>query len=203
MAATSTKIFVLEVMGRHAGWIAAAGALAAEHRGDAPQLVVLPEVAFNQEAFLQRVAMSVDQFGFCALVVSEGARYADGTFLADSGQRDVFGHAQLGGVAPVVAQMIERELGYKHHWAVADYLQRSARHIASATDLDHAYKLGEAAVELALQGHNAVMPIIRRLSDEPYRWDIDHVPLADVANVERTLPAEFISADGFGITDAC
>jgi ATP-dependent phosphofructokinase / diphosphate-dependent phosphofructokinase len=203
MAATPTKIFVLEVKGRHAGWIAAAGALAAQSERDAPQIVVLPEVAFDQQRFLARVKDSVDRFGYCALVVSEGAHYADGSFLADSGEKDAFEHAQLGGVAPVLARLINTQLSYKFHWAVADYLQRTARHIASATDVEQAYRLGEAAVELALDEHTAEMPIIRRLADEPYRWDISHVPLEKVANLEKTVPPEFISADGFGITPAC
>ncbi|HEB80436.1 MAG TPA: 6-phosphofructokinase, partial [Chromatiales bacterium] len=169
MSKTSTKIFVLEVMGRHTGWIAAAGGLAAEKPGDAPHLILFPEVVFDQERFLKRVKQAVKKFGYCAIVVSEGVRSADERFLAEAGTRDAFGHTQLGGVAPVIAQIIKDSLGYKYHWAVADYLQRAARHIASKTDVEQAYAVGKAAVQLALKGHNAVMPTIVRKSDKPYR----------------------------------
>lgn len=203
MAASSTKVFILEVMGRHAGWIAAAGGLAGQKAGEPPHIILFPEIRFNQEAFLEKVKSTVEQYGYCVVVVSEGIRNSEGKFLSDAGLRDAFGHAQLGGVAPVLAQLVKSELGYKYHWAVADYLQRAARHIASAVDLEHAYALGKAAVELALSGHNAVMPIIKRENDSPYRWSINHVPLADVANQEKEMPAEFISDDGMGITEAC
>ncbi len=202
MCSTSTKVFILEVMGRHAGWIAAAGGLAAERPGDPPHIILLPEVPFDRDAFLKRVEASVAEHDHCVIVVSEGAQYADGTFLADAGGKDAFGHTQLGGVAPTLARMVKDALGYKYHWAVADYLQRAARHVASATDVEQAWAVGAAAVELALEGRNAVMPIIVRESDEPYRWRIDAAPLADVANVERKMPREFISEDGFGITEA-
>jgi 6-phosphofructokinase 1 len=203
MAATSTKVFILEVMGRHAGWIAAASGLAGQHANEPPHLILFPEVPFNQTLFLQRVASCVKSEGYCVIVVSEGIRNAAGQFLSDAGLRDAFGHAQLGGVAPVIAQMIKQELNLKYHWAVADYLQRAARHIASAVDVEQAYALGKAAVELAISGHNAIMPIIIRKQDAPYRWDIGHVPLADVANQEKQLPTEFIREDGMGITEAC
>lgn len=203
MAASSTKVFIMEVMGRHAGWIAAAGGLAAEKAGDAPHLIIFPEIPFNQAAFLARVKDCVTQFGYCAIVVSEGVRNEDGKFLADAGLKDAFGHTQLGGVAPVLAQLVKRELGYKYHWAVADYLQRAARHIASKTDVEQAYALGKAAVELALAGQTAIMPIIKRESDNPYRWSIDTVPLKDVANQEKHMPRDFITLDGFGITETC
>lgn len=202
MHETSTKVFILEVMGRHAGWIAAAGGLAGERRDDAPHLILFPEVPFDPEGFLQRVADTVRRIGYCVVVASEGARHADGTFLAESGLRDAFGHAQLGGVAPRLAQLVSDELGFKHHWAVADYLQRSARHIASATDVEQAYAVGEAAVRFALAGKNAVMPVIVRERDEPYRWRIGETPLARVANRERKLPRAFISSTGYGITAA-
>ena len=202
MHETSTKVFILEVMGRHAGWIAAAGGLAGERRDDAPHLILFPEVAFDPEGFLQRVADTVRRIGYCVVVASEGARHADGTFLAESGSRDAFGHAQLGGVAPRLAKLVSDELGFKHHWAVADYLQRSARHIASATDVEQAYAVGEAAVRFALAGKNAVMPVIVRERDEPYRWHIGETPLARVANRERKLPRAFISSTGYGITAA-
>ena len=203
MAKTSTKIFVMEVMGRHAGWIAAAGGLAAENEGDAPHIILFPEVVFNERKFLARVKESVNKYGYCAIVVSEGVRNNKGRFLAEAGTRDAFGHAQLGGVAPVVAQMIQKKLGYKYHWAVADYLQRAARHIASKTDVEQAYAVGKAAVEMALAGKNSVMPAIKRTSNKPYRWKIAEARLAKVANVEKMMPKNYISKDGFHITQRC
>ena len=203
MAKTSTKIFVLEVMGRHAGWIAAAGGLAAENEGDAPHIILFPEVEFNQASFLKKVDATVKKYGYCAIVVSEGVRNPDGQFLAEAGGKDAFGHAQLGGVAPVVAEMIKSELGYKYHWAVADYLQRAARHIASKVDVDQAYAMGKEAVKLALKGKNAVMPTIVRKSDSPYKWEVGEAPLSKVANVEKMMPKNYITKDGFHITDKC
>jgi 6-phosphofructokinase len=203
MARTSTKVFVLEVMGRHAGWIAAAGGLAGRGPNEPPHVILFPEVPFDQQRFLARVKLSVEQCGYCVVVVSEGAAFADGKFLADAGTRDAFGHTQLGGVAPLVANMVREALGYKFHWAVADYLQRSARHIASRVDVEQAYAVGKAAVELAVRGVNAVMPTIVRKASRPYRWSIGHVPLEAVANQEKKLPREYIRDDGFGITDAC
>ncbi len=203
MAATSTKVFVLEVMGRHAGWIAAAAGLAAEEEGDAPHVILLPEVEFEEERFLAKVEGTVKKYGYCAVVVSEGVRGKDGKFIAETGMRDAFGHAQLGGAAPVIAGLVRNRLKLKYHWAVADYLQRSARHIASATDVSQAYAVGKAAVEFALAGKNAVMPAIIRKSDRPYRWTIGEAKLADVANKEKKLPRSYISRDGFGITPAC
>lgn len=201
MCATSTKVFVLEVMGRHAGWIAAAGALARQQLGDAPHIILLPEVPFNQRQFLRRVKATVAEKGFCVVVVSEGLRFANGKFVGESGAaKDAFGHAQLGGVAPVVANLVTSKLGYKNHWAVADYLQRAARHIASATDVEQAYALGRAAVKLAVAGKTAVMPTIVRTSDAPYRWKIGEAKLSKVANVERFMPKSFISKDGFDVT---
>lgn len=201
MALTSTKVFVLEVMGRHTGWIAAASSLAAEEEGDAPHIILLPEIQFNKEAFIKRVQTCVKRFGHCAIVVSEGLRNEDGTFFSESGIVDAFGHKQLGGVAPLIAKLIKHELGYKYHYAISDYLQRSARHIASKTDVEHAYALGKAAVEFALMGKNAVMPIIVRQPGHTYQWTIGEAPLADVANVEVNLPRDFITEDGFGITE--
>ena len=203
MCATSTKVFIMEVMGRHAGWIAAAGGLAAQKAGDSPHIILFPEMPFEEASFYQKVTESVEQFGYCSIVVSEGTRYGDGTFLADAGTKDAFGHTQLGGVAPVLAGKIKATLGYKYHWAVADYLQRAARHIASATDVDQAYAVGQKAVELAVKGENAVMPIIVRTSEEPYRWEIGQTPLKAVANVERSMPRDYITSDGFGITAKC
>jgi len=203
MCDTSTKVFILEVMGRHAGWIAAAGALAQEEEGDAPHIILFPEVAFDKEKFLARVQRTVDEKGYCVIVASEGAQYADGTFLADAGSTDAFGHKQLGGVAPTLARMIKDELGLKYHWALADYLQRAARHIASATDVAQAYAVGRAAVEMAVAGRNAIMPIIMRNASGPeYSWSVGEAPLAEVANCEKFMPREYISEDGFGVTPA-
>jgi len=203
MAKTSTKVFVMEVMGRHAGWIAAAGALAAQQDGEAPHIILLPEVPFDEAKFLAKVKATVEQYEFCAIVVSEGVRNADGQFLSEAGGQDAFGHAQLGGVAPIIANLVKAKLGYKYHWAVADYLQRAARHIASKTDVEQAYAVGKAAVEFALAGKNAMMPSIVRTSANPYQWQIDAVELAAVANVEKKLPPEYIADDGLGVTKAC
>ena len=203
MAKTSTKVFVMEVMGRHAGWIAAAGGLAQEQTGEPPHLILFPEIAFDEDDFVARVDECVANYGYCAIVVSEGLRNSDGKFVADAGTRDAFGHAQLGGVAPVIAAMLKQRLGLKYHWAVADYLQRAARHIASKTDVEQAYALGRAAVEMALAGKSAVMPTIVRTADEPYAWEIGEARLEDVANVEKMMPRDYITADGYGITAAC
>ncbi|MDF1677078.1 MAG: 6-phosphofructokinase [Legionellaceae bacterium] len=203
MAETSTKVFILEVMGRHAGWIAAASGLASEANHEPPHLILFPEVTFNPTEFISRVDSCVKKHGYCVVVVSEGVQNEEGKFLSDAGLRDAFGHAQLGGVAPVLANLVKQELGYKYHWAVADYLQRAARHIASSVDVEQAYALGKTAVELALEGQNAIMPIVVRENDAPYRWSIGHVPLSDVANQERAMPKDFIREDGMGITDAC
>jgi 6-phosphofructokinase 1 len=200
MASSSTRVFILEVMGRHAGWIAAAGGLAQRQPGDPPHVILFPEVRFDQQAFLARVRHEVETHGYCSIVVSEGVRWPDGGFLAEAGTRDAFGHAQLGGAAPVVAETVKQGLGYKYHWAVADYLQRSARHIASATDVEQAYAVGEAAVKFALQGKSGVMPVIKRVSNDPYRWKIDEARLSRVANREKKMPKSYISSDGFGIT---
>ena len=203
MCKTSTKVFVIEVMGRHAGWIAAAGGLAADKDHDIPILILFPEVEFDQKKFLAQVKQKVESHGYCTVVVSEGTKYPDGRFLAEAGVRDAFGHAQLGGAAPVVASMIKDSLGYKYHWAVADYLQRAARHIASKTDVKQAYDLGKAAVELAIKGKNSVMPAIIRISDKPYKWKIGVAELKNVANKEKFMPRDFITKDGFGITEKC
>jgi ATP-dependent phosphofructokinase / diphosphate-dependent phosphofructokinase len=202
MSRTSTKVFALEVMGRHAGWMTAACGLAAERQGDAPHVLLLPEIPFEEGRFLNKVEQALEQYGYCVIAVSEGITQPDGEFVAASGVKDAFGHTQLGGVAPVITNLISAKLGHKCHWAVADYLQRSARHIASETDVEQSYAVGRAAVEFAIAGKNAVMPAIRRISDSPYRWDIIEAPLSAVANKEKLLPAEFISADGFGITES-
>ena len=203
MCKTSTKVFILEVMGRHAGWIAAAGGLASSKDCEIPIVILFPEVTFDKAKFLAKVDGCVKKFGYCSVVVSEGVKGEDDKFLADQGLRDAFGHAQLGGVAPVVAGIIKDGLGLKYHWGVADYLQRAARHIASKSDVEQAYAMGQAAVEYAIAGHNAVMPTIDRESNSPYRWKVGMAQLADVANVEKMMPADFISEDGFGITEAC
>jgi len=203
MARTSTKVFLLEVMGRHAGWLAAAGGLAAEREGDPPHLILFPERPFRQGPFLERVQDAVRRRGYCVIVVSEGVRDEQGRFLAEADSRDSFGHKQLGGVAPRLADLVRRELGYKYHWAVADYLQRSARHIASRTDAEQAYALGRAAVELACAGENAVLPVIVRTCDDPYAWEIGKTDLERVANEERPLPDAYIARDGFGISEEC
>ena len=203
MCATSTKVFVIEVMGRHAGWIAAAGAMASTPDHEIPIVVLFPEVEFDQKKFLSSVDEKVKKFGYCSVVVSEGVHWPDGKFLAETGLKDAFGHSQLGGAAPVVANMIQDGLGYKYHWGVADYMQRAARHIASKSDVDQAYATGKAAVEYAVKGHNSVMPAIKRTSNKPYRWKIEMAPLSKVANVEKMMPASFISKDGFGITNKC
>jgi len=200
MAETSTKVFVLEVMGRHAGWLAAAAGLAGTTRDEAPHLILFPEVAFDEAGFMARVDETVKRLGWCVVAVSEGVHTADGAFLADADRVDAFGHVQLGGAGPEIAHRVSRTLGYKSHWAVPDYLQRSARHLASRTDHEHAWAVGEAAVKLALAGNNAVMPVITRTSDAPYRWKIEPAPLARIANREKTVPKNFIRADGYGIT---
>jgi len=202
MCESSTKVFVIEVMGRHAGWIAAAGGLAARKAGEPPHIILFPEIAFDEDRFLARVKETVERVGYCTVVVSEGVKNAAGQFLAEAGTRDAFGHTQLGGAAPVIAQLVKSKLGYKYHWALPDYLQRSARHLASKVDVDQAYAVGKAAVEYALAGKNAVMPVIVRTSDKPYRWKIEPAPLEKVANHEKKLPKGFITKDGYGITAA-
>jgi 6-phosphofructokinase 1 len=203
MARTSTRVFILEVMGRHAGWITAACGLAQEKEGEAPHILLFPEIPFDQERFLARVTEMVGKFGYCAIGVSEGLRRPDGKFLSESGLRDAFGHAQLGGVAPLIAQLVLEKLKQKYHWAVADYLQRSARHIASKTDVLQSYAVGKVAVELAVKGRSGVMPIIVRKSSKPYRWAIGVAELKDIANAEKMMPRDFITEDGFHITAKC
>ena len=203
MAKTSTKVFVFEVMGRHAGWITAACGLARDKAGDPPQILLFPEIPFDEEKFLAQVRQCIDKYDYCTIAVSEGLRNPNGTFVSESGLQDVFGHAQLGGVGPVIANVVQQKLGYRYHWAVADYLQRAARHIASKTDVEQAYRLGEAAVQLGLQGKNAVMPTLERVSNKPYKWRIGVAALQDVANQEKLLPRDFISEDGFSITAKC
>ena len=201
MAKTSTKVFVLEVMGRHAGWITAAVGLASDEATPIPLVLLFPEVPFDEEKFLRAVDERTRRFGYCCVGVSEGLRNAEGELMAEAGTRDAFGHAQLGGVGALIARLVKDRLDYKYHWAVADYLQRAARHLASKTDVEQAYAVGKSAVDLALAGHNAVMPAIVRVSDRPYRWKIGIAPLAEIANKEKMLPRDYISRDGYGITD--
>ncbi len=203
MSKSSTKVFIFEVMGRHAGWLAAASGLAKNKENSAPHIILLPEVPFNENKFLKRVKEVIKLEDYCVIVVSEGARYKNGEFLADAGTVDSFGHKQLGGVAPTVAEMVSKKLGLKYHWAVSDYLQRSARHISSQVDLDQAYAVGKAAVEYAAAGENSIMPIIVRKKAKPYSWEVGKIELSKVANVEKKMPKNFISKDGFGITAAC
>src|SRR3989338_8926987 len=203
MASSSTKVFILEVMGRHTGWIASAAGLASEYAGAPPHLILFPEIFFNEENFLVKVASCVKKYGYCTIVVSEGTKNKNGEFLSEAGLKDAFGHAQLGGVAPVIAQIIKTNLNLKYHWAVADYLQRSARHIASKVDVEQAYALGQAAIQFALKGKTGVMPTIIRTSNKPYRWKIGEAPLEKVANQEKHLPRKYITEDGFHITNAC
>jgi 6-phosphofructokinase 1 len=203
MCSSSTKVFVMEVMGRHAGWIAAAAGLARTHEKEGPHIILFPERHFNEATFLNKVADCVQKYGFCSIVVSEGVRNLEGQFLSETGLKDAFGHSQLGGVAPTLAALIKEKLGFKYHWAVLDYLQRSARHLASETDAEQAYAVGKAALEYALAGKNAVMPVIVRESNIPYMWGIKEANLADMANVEKKMPADYISQDGFSITQAC
>jgi 6-phosphofructokinase len=203
MAETSTKVFILEVMGRHAGWIAAAAGLASDAPEAGPHIILFPEISFDEGVFLSRVESTVAKYGHCVIAASEGIRNKAGSFLAESGGRDAFGHTQLGGVAPYIAALVKERLGLKYHWAVADYLQRSARHIASKIDVEQAYAVGKAAVEFALQGKNAIMVTIVRKSERPYRWRVGTAPLAKVANVERKMPRGFITRDGYHITTAC
>ena len=203
MAKTSTKVFVVEVMGRHAGWIAAAGGLASTDDTPIPIIILFPEIEFDQKKFIARVDSLVKKHGYCTVVVSEGVHWPDGRFLAESGLKDAFGHSQLGGAATVIANMVQSELSLKNHWAVADYLQRAARHIASKTDVNMAYAMGKAAVQFALQGHNSIMPTVDRISNKPFKWKVGMAPLSKVANVEKMMPGNFITKDGFGITKAC
>ena len=203
MARSSTKVFVLEVMGRHTGWIAAAAGLAGHHEHEAPHVILFPEVVFNEENFLKKVDYCVKNHGFCVIVCSEGIQNDKGEFLSAQNRQDAFGHAQLGGVASYLTTLVQDRLGHKHHYAIADYLQRAARHIASQVDVDQAYALGRHAVELALSGHHGVMPVIERIQDKPYQWRMNHVPLHAVANIEKAMPKHFIRADGMGITEAC
>ncbi len=202
MAETSTKVFVYEAMGRHAGWLAAAAGLAGKGADEAPHLILFPERPYDEADFLAKVQAVVDRVGYCVVAASEGIRGADGKFVADMGTVDSFGHTQLGGVSSFLAGRVKAELGLKVHWTLPDYLQRSARHLASKTDLDQAMAVGKAAVQYALKGMNATMPVIRRTSDAPYRWKIEPAPLDKIANHEKKMPAGFIRKDGYGITAA-
>lgn len=198
-----TKVFIMEVMGRNAGWIAASGGLAGSKRHEPPHIILFPEIPLDEVALIARVKDCVERYDNCVIIASEGVKWPSGKFVSDAGSKDAFGHVQLGGVAPVLSNIINHRLGYKYHYAVVDYLQRSARHIASRTDVEQAYAMGEAAVNLAVEGRNAVMPVIVRKSDKPYRWEVGVAELSKVANKEKKLPRNFISRDGFQITAAC
>ena len=200
MYESSTKVFILEVMGRHAGWIAGSSCLAQDSHPGAPHIILLPEVTFNQKKFLAKVKETVKKHGFCVIVASEGIKNSKGKFLAESDSKDAFGHSQLGGVAPRLAELINKKLQLKNHWAVADYLQRSASHLSSGVDRAHALEVGKKAVQYALKGLNGVMPIIKRKSSTPYKWEVVPAPLTKIANVEKKLPPGFISKDGLGMT---
>ena len=200
MSASSTKVFILEVMGRHAGWIAASGGLASDKEGDAPHIILFPEIPFSREKFISKVETTIKEKGYCVVVASEGTQYSDGAHISGSLQRDAFGHQQLGGVAPTLASMIKQSTGYKYHWALADYLQRSARHIASKTDVEQAYAVGKRAVELAVEGRDSIMVTIERNKGISYSWSLGEASLARVANMEKKMPRSFITKDGFNIT---
>lgn len=200
MSASSTKVFILEVMGRHAGWIAASGGLASYKEGDAPHIILFPEIPFSREKFISKVETTIKEKGYCVVVASEGTQYSDGAHISGSLQRDAFGHQQLGGVAPTLASMIKQSTGYKYHWALADYLQRSARHIASKTDVEQAYAVGKRAVELAVEGRDSIMVTIERNKGISYSWSLGEASLARVANMEKKMPRSFITKDGFNIT---
>ena len=200
MHESSTKVFILEVMGRHAGWIAGSSCLAQDSHPGAPHIILLPEVSFNQRKFLFKVKDTVKKNGFCVIVASEGIKDSTGKFIAESDSKDAFGHSQLGGVAPRLAELVNNKLKLKNHWAVADYLQRSASHLSSGVDRTQAYEVGKKAVQFAVNGQNGVMPVIKRKSSKPYRWEVVSAPLTKIANVEKKLPAGFISKDGFGMT---
>ena len=200
MHESSTKVFILEVMGRHAGWIAGSSCLAQNSHPGAPHIILLPEVSFNQRRFLSKVRDTVKKNGFCVIVASEGIKDSKGKFIAESDSKDAFGHSQLGGVAPRLAELVNSKLKLKNHWAVADYLQRSASHLSSGVDRAQAYEVGKKAVQFAVNGQNGVMPVIKRKSSNPYRWEIVSAPLTKIANVEKKLPAGFITKDGFGMT---
>ena len=200
MSASSTKVFILEVMGRHAGWIAASGGLASDEEGDAPHIILFPEIPFSREKFISKVETTIKEKGYCVVVASEGTQYSDGAHISGSLQRDAFGHQQLGGVAPTLASMIKQSTGYKYHWALADYLQRSARHIASKTDVEQAYAVGKRAVELAVEGRDSIMVTIERNKGISYSWSLGEASLARVANMEKKMPRSFITKDGFNVT---
>jgi len=201
MHRTSTKVYVMEVMGRHAGWIAASAGLACDERGLGPDVILTPEIQFNPDTFLDAVRATFSEKGYCLVVASEGIRNAQGRFLSESGNKDAFGHVQLGGVAPNLVDLVKHHFDFKCHWSVCDYLQRSARHLASATDLKQAYAVGEAAVNYALDGRNGVMPGLVRVQSEPYVWHIEPVPLASVAGQEKLMPRSYMNHTGFQLSE--
>jgi len=201
MASRVGRVFVMEVMGRNAGWLAAATALAATDEDQPPHIILMPEVPFDEAVFLERVKATVERLGYCAVTVSEGIRRSDGSLVMEQ-SHDRKGRVQLGGAGQCIARLVHAAFGYKHHWAIPDYLQRAAGHTVSATDHAHACAVGRAAVEYAIDGRDGVMPAIRRVADDPYGWVVEPAALADVANRERLVPADFIRADGLHVTDA-
>ncbi len=204
MCETSTKVFILEVMGRHAGWLAASAGVIKEKAGDAPHLILFPEIQFNRSSFLKKVKETTIKYGYCVIVASEGIKDSKNKFLSDSGLKDSFGHAQLGGVAPVLSSIISSELKYKVHWAVSDYLQRAARHIASKVDVQQAYALGLESIKVAkLDNNNIMLTIKSTKTKQKYKWSISSTNLNNVANVEKMLPKNFIKSNGFEITRSC
>ncbi len=204
MSLTSTKVFILEVMGRNSGWIAASSGLASNSDDKAPHIILFPEIVFDEDLFIAKIEDTVKRYGYCVVAVSEGIKDKNGELISASRQAiDDFGHRQLGGVAPIIAGIVRQRLNLKYHWAVADYLQRSARHLSSKVDVEQAYLVGYTGVKLALNGHNAIMPYIKRVSQSPYVWEVDHAPLSEIANKEKYMPRDFISEDGFHITNKC
>jgi len=203
MAATSTQVFILETMGRHTGWLAAASGIAQDEQNSEPHIILFPEIPFQEEKFLAKVESCVRKNGLCTISVSEGILDVSGKHLLEKTEADAFGHTQLGGVASVISTLIKQKLHLKNHWAVPDYFQRAARHLASKVDLEHAYAVGKAAVDFLLAGKHSVMPIIIRDSSSPYRWHIGEANLADIANQEKFLPRDYIDAEGFHITSKC
>ena len=203
MCKTSTKVFVLEVMGRHAGWIAAAAELANTLCSDIyVHKILLPEVPFNEEKFLQGVESDISKFGYSVIVASEGLKDSNGNLYSEAGQKDSFGHSQLGGLSPKIAKLIKDKIGLKYHWAVSDYLQRSARHLSSMTDIEQAIAVGRYAVDFALSGKTGIMPVIKRVSNDPYRWEIAEGDLSEIANQEKLVPDNYIAENKFRINSS-
>ena len=203
MSQTSTKVFILEVMGRHAGWLAASSGIIKTKAEEPPHIILFPEVEFKQTDFLRKVRGVINKYGYCVIVASEGIK-SKNKFISDSGLKDSFGHAQLGGVAPVLSNMITSKLNIKVHWAVSDYLQRSARHIGSRVDVEQAYMLGKSGIDYAKKNITDVMLTIIRVNNKSkFQWKVSHTPLDNVANQEKMLPRNFIKSNGYEISKSC